>query len=179
MHEVALVQALLDEVEEQVRGSGLRGQVRRVAVVIGVLSGVVPEAFQFAFEVLSPDVLGDGCALTIHKSPAFCDCQDCGVSSPIHELQYRCPNCGGTSIRLRGGRELLLESLEVEELPEDVAVSQGAKPATDASPVDSQASAENQVANAERMQANQCNVEKKPSEFSHAHRRGQKDSEGE
>lgn len=179
MHEVALVQALLDEVEEQVRGSGLRGQVRRVAVVIGVLSGVVPEAFQFAFEVLAPDVLGDGCELTIRESPAFCDCQECGVCSPIHELQYCCPNCGSVSIGLRGGRELLLESLEVEELPEDAAASQGDKPATDASPVDSQASEENQIANAQRTQGQECNVKKKASEVSHAHRCGQKDFAGE
>jgi hydrogenase nickel incorporation protein HypA/HybF len=115
MHEVALVEALLESVQEQLRDSGIEGRVRRLEVVIGRLSGVVPEAFQFAFEVLSPDSLGPDCELLIRTQPAFCRCQDCGAVEEIVELVYACPRCGSHSIRLEGGRELLLQSIEVDE----------------------------------------------------------------
>jgi hydrogenase nickel incorporation protein HypA/HybF len=115
MHEVALVEALLESVQEHLRDSGIEGRVRRLEVVIGPLSGVVPEAFQFAFEVLSPDRLGPDCELLIRTQPAFCRCQNCGAVEGIVELAYACPRCGSQSIRLEGGRELLLQSIEVDE----------------------------------------------------------------
>lgn len=115
MHEVALVESLLESVHEQLREAGIVGRVRRLDVIIGPLSGVVPEAFRFAFEVLSPESLGPGCELVIHTRPARCQCQSCGAVSEIAELTYVCPVCGSHDIRLEGGRELMLQSIEVDE----------------------------------------------------------------
>ncbi len=115
MHEVALVESLLESVHEQLRDAGVVGRVRRLDVVIGPLSGVVPEAFRFAFEVLSPESLGPNCELVIHTTPARCHCHSCGAVSEIVELTYVCPACGSHEVRLEGGRELLLQSIEVDE----------------------------------------------------------------
>lgn len=115
MHEVALVEALLESVHEQLRDSGIVGRVRRLEVVIGPLSGVVPEAFQFAFDVLAPESLGAGCELIIHTKPALCRCRECGAVTELAELSYFCSQCGSQSIQLEGGRELLLQSIEVDE----------------------------------------------------------------
>lgn len=115
MHEVALVEALLESVQEHLRDSGIEGHVRRLEVVIGPLSGVVPEAFRFAFEVLSPETLGPTCELFIRTQPASCRCEACRAVSEIVELTYSCPRCGSQAIRLEGGRELLLQAIEVEE----------------------------------------------------------------
>lgn len=115
MHEVALVESLLESVHEQLRDAGVVGRVRRLDVVIGPLSGVVPEAFRFAFEVLSPESLGPNCELVIHTTPARCRCHSCGVVSEIVEITHVCPACGSQEIRLEGGRELLLQAIEVDE----------------------------------------------------------------
>lgn len=115
MHEVALVEALLESVRDQVAQSGVRGRVRRVEVVIGRLSGVVPEAFRFAFEVLSPDVLGPDCELTIQEVPAVCRCRHCGTETPLEELMPFCPRCGHPDVTIEGGRDLLLQSIELDE----------------------------------------------------------------
>ncbi|MGQ9503905.1 MAG: hydrogenase maturation nickel metallochaperone HypA/HybF [Thermogutta sp.] len=112
---MALVEALLESVHDHLRDSGIEGRVRRVEVVIGPLSGVVPEAFRFAFEVLSPETLGPACELFIRTQPASCRCEACGVVSEIVELTYSCPHCGSSAIQLEGGRGLLLQSIEVEE----------------------------------------------------------------
>lgn len=115
MHEVALVEALLQSVCDQVAQSGVRGRVRCVEVVIGRLSGVVPEAFRFAFEVLSPEVLGPGCELTIREAPAMCRCRHCGADTPLEEFTPFCPRCGDSDISIEGGRDLVLQSIELDE----------------------------------------------------------------
>jgi len=115
MHEVALVESLLQSVQEHIHESGVTGQVRRVEVVIGRLSGVVPEAFRFAFEVLSPDVLGPGCELVIHEIPAVCRCRQCGAVSELSEMILYCPRCQSDDVLIEGGRDLLLQSIELDE----------------------------------------------------------------
>jgi len=73
---------------------------------------------------LAPDSLGPGCELTIRTKPALCRCRDCSTVVEIGELIYYCPHCGSQSIQLEGGRELLLQSIEVDEesLPGDSSV---------------------------------------------------------
>lgn len=115
MHEVAIVEALLDSVQEQLRQSGVSGRVRKIEVVIGKLSGVVPDAFRFAFDVLAPEVFGTPCELLIEEVPAVCLCRNCGEESTLEDLVFFCPRCGHPEITIQGGRELLLQSIELEE----------------------------------------------------------------
>lgn len=115
MHEVALVESLLQSVQEHIHDSGVTGRVRRVEVVIGRLSGVVPEAFRFAFEVLSPDVLGPGCELVIRETAAVCRCRQCGAVSELTDVVLFCPQCQSDDVLIEGGRDLLLQSIELDE----------------------------------------------------------------
>ncbi|MGB9689451.1 hydrogenase maturation nickel metallochaperone HypA [Thermogutta sp.] len=115
MHEVAIVESLLQSIQEHVRDCGVSGRVRRVEVVIGKLSGVVPEAFRFAFEVLSPDVLGPGCELVVHETAAVCRCRQCGAVSELSEMILFCPRCQSDDVLIEGGRDLLLQSIELDE----------------------------------------------------------------
>ena len=52
MHELSIMQSALSQALEQARHAGA-GKVHEIRLRIGVLSGVVPEALQFAFEVLA------------------------------------------------------------------------------------------------------------------------------
>jgi len=115
MHEVALVESLLQSVQEHIHDSGATGRVRRVEVIIGRLSGVVPEAFRFAFEVLSPDVLGPGCELVIRETAALCRCRQCGAVSELTEMILFCPRCQSDDVLIEGGRDLLPQSIELDE----------------------------------------------------------------
>jgi hydrogenase nickel incorporation protein HypA/HybF len=98
------MQCALDQALDEAQRAGLR---------IGALSGVVPEALQFAFEALSEGTPAAGAKLTIEPVPARFWCEHCRQEFPSARLIPECPVCGNHSRNLRAGRELELASLEV------------------------------------------------------------------
>jgi hydrogenase nickel incorporation protein HypA/HybF len=118
MHEVAIVQALIEQVEQEVRQSGQTGRVLRLELVIGRLSGVHPDSIRFAVEVLGPGTLVEHAQVDIVQPPAYCSCRACGAHHPIDELTLLCPQCGSPEVAIEGGTELLLQSIELEDAKE-------------------------------------------------------------
>ena len=115
MHEVSLVQALIDQVQREVEASGHAGRVVRIELAVGRMSGAHPESLRFAFGLLAPGTLVEGAQLDIQQPKAVCVCRACGVQTPIDELITACPECGSGDIHIQGGRDLLLESIELDE----------------------------------------------------------------
>jgi hydrogenase nickel incorporation protein HypA/HybF len=115
MHEVSLVEALVEQVENEVRNAGHAGRVVALWVRIGRLSGVNADSFRFAFEMVTPETSLANVRLEIDLSPAACRCSACGARTPIDDLVPFCPACGSPAIHFEGGRELMLDSIELEE----------------------------------------------------------------
>jgi len=89
-------------------------RVHSIRLRIGALSGVVPEALQFAFEALAPGTLADGAALHIDEVPARFWCAACAREFQSDDFFAKCPGCLRPSGDLRTGREMELASLEIE-----------------------------------------------------------------
>jgi hydrogenase nickel incorporation protein HypA/HybF len=115
VHEVALVQALIEQVQREVETAGHGGRVVRVDLIVGRMSGAHPDSLRFAFELLAPGTLVAGAALGIEEAKAVCACRACGAQTEIDELLVACPGCGSGDIHIRGGRDLLLQSIELDE----------------------------------------------------------------
>lgn len=115
MHEFSLAQALVDQVIRELDRLGIQQRVQAVEVAIGVLSGVLPEALVFAFEVLRVEPRLQEARLVIRQVPAQCSCQACGCCVEVLQLVEKCPLCGDPDIRLLGGRDLRLEAIEVAD----------------------------------------------------------------
>lgn len=98
---------------DQARQAGAR-RVLVLRLRIGVLSGVVPEALQFAFEALSPGTAAEGGALAIDSVPARFWCAQCLREFEADDLFAECPGCHSASRELRAGRELEVASLEID-----------------------------------------------------------------
>ena len=92
------------------------GRVVRIELVIGRLSGVHPESMRFAFRMLAPGTPLEGAELSIVEVPAQCVCAACGERTAIEELVTACPRCASGDITIEEGRELVLQSIDVEEL---------------------------------------------------------------
>jgi hydrogenase nickel incorporation protein HypA/HybF len=130
MHEVSIVQALVEQVEAEVRQAGCGGRVLKLDLVIGRFSGIHPDSIRFAFEILTPDTLLAGARLEIREPPGELLCQACGARTAIDELTLECPRCGSGQVTVEGGQEMLLQSIEVEdEAPSDKAPP-GERPAS-------------------------------------------------
>ena len=115
MHEMSIVQALLEQVQLEIEESGHRGRVVSLHLAIGRLSGVHVDAFRLAFELLSPDSIAHDAKLAIEEPHALLSCRECDQEAPIEELSASCPNCGSANVSIRGGQELVLQSIELED----------------------------------------------------------------
>jgi hydrogenase nickel incorporation protein HypA/HybF len=113
MHEVGLMQDALEIAETWARRSGA-ARIHRVGMRVGIQSGVVPEALEFAFEALAPGTMAEGARLDIEPVPVVCHCAACESEFVPEGPFYICPLCGGLSADVRAGRELEVATLEVE-----------------------------------------------------------------
>jgi hydrogenase nickel incorporation protein HypA/HybF len=115
MHEYSILQSALTQALREARLAGA-ARVHEIRLRVGVLSGVVPEALQFAFEALTPGTLAEGALLTIDEVPARFWCAPCAREFVSKNLYSECPDCNTPSNELRAGRELELSSMEVDHV---------------------------------------------------------------
>ncbi len=115
MHEMSIVQALLEQVQSEVDLSGHTGRILSLHLVIGRLSGVHADSIRFAFELLAPDSIARDALLVIDQPRAELCCLDCNARREIEELYANCPVCGTANVTIRGGKDLLLQSIELED----------------------------------------------------------------
>ena len=112
MHEVSMMQNTLDIAIAQARQNGAT-KIDRLTMNIGELSGVIPEALEFAFEVLIGGTMAENAQLEIKTIPVVCYCQECDRNFQPHNYIYECPKCQRISTDIIHGRELELVSLVV------------------------------------------------------------------
>lgn len=111
MHELSIVQSVMDRVQAEARARGAT-QVHRLELRVGSMSGVVPELLHTAWEVFRQGTLCDQAELHIVEVPAIWGCPACARDLEAGAA-LRCPHCGGPA-RLRQGDELMLDRLEME-----------------------------------------------------------------
>ena len=119
MHEASIAQSLLERVEEALIGQG-PVRVSMVRLKVGVLSGVVPEALQFAWKAMTDQTIAQGADLVIDLAPILARCGACEIDVEVQSPQRMvCPRCDRPVGPPLGGRELDLISLQVVDLPEN------------------------------------------------------------
>jgi len=78
------------------------------------LSGAVPDALRFAFDVVGRGTAVEGANLEIESVPAICWCATCGREFESENFLDECPRCHNLSGDLRRGRELEIAAVELE-----------------------------------------------------------------
>ena len=112
MHEVGIIQETLNLALAQAVKSGAR-QIHRIRMRVGAMSGVVPEALEFAFEVVRQGTMAAGARLEVDRVPASCWCAGCQIEFESPDLLFECPQCRQMGSELRKGREIELASMEI------------------------------------------------------------------
>ena len=98
--------------EDSARDAGAE-RIVGVRLRVGTLSGAVPEAMEFAWDVVRKDTLAEQAWLKIDTVPASCWCERCDAEFPTSDFLVECPECHEMSNDLRRGRELEIASLEL------------------------------------------------------------------
>ncbi len=114
MHEVGIAHNIVDIAEDYARREGAES-IRTVALRIGAMAGVVPEALEFAFETAKAGTLAATATLDVEYVPLLCFCADCQLEFEIKDRFgiALCPHCSEPSADIRQGFELELRYLEV------------------------------------------------------------------
>jgi hydrogenase nickel incorporation protein HypA/HybF len=106
------MQSALEIVLERAAEQGA-SRVHRIVLRVGPLSGVVPEALEFACEAVAQGTIAEGCRLEIQSVSVVCHCPDCLSDFEPADLFLECPRCGRPGGEVRQGRELELACVEV------------------------------------------------------------------
>jgi hydrogenase nickel incorporation protein HypA/HybF len=115
MHELSIMDGALAIVLERAEQAGAK-RIHRVRLRIGALSGVVPDALQFAFEALVPGTLAEAARLDIEAVPARFWCASCQAEFQSDDMFAECPDCHRPSGDLRAGREMEVASMEIDNV---------------------------------------------------------------
>jgi hydrogenase nickel incorporation protein HypA/HybF len=113
MHELAICQALLDEIGAQAAAHS-PARVASVTVELGPLSGVVPELFRQAYEFAKVGSVAGNATLLIKATEVRVYCSECESETAARPNRLVCGVCGNWRTRLRAGDELLLRAIEFD-----------------------------------------------------------------
>ena len=108
MHELAITEQIVSGVAERVEGQ----RVTRVVLEIGRLSGVVPDAVRFCFDLCAEGTPLAGAALDIVEPVGHARCRACGTEGEVDDPLALCA-CGSADLDVQGGRQLRISAVEV------------------------------------------------------------------
>ena len=115
MHELPATQAILDAAICTARDHGA-SRIVAIDLVIGEMSTMMDDSVQMYFDILSRDTPAAGAVLRFRREPGAATCFDCAARYPVRPpLEPACPVCGGTFVRVTGGQQFTIESIEVND----------------------------------------------------------------
>jgi hydrogenase nickel incorporation protein HypA/HybF len=118
MHELSIMTSVVETVTESLTAyPGAR--VTEVRLRVGALASVVPESLEFCYGIATEGTPLAGSRLVVNVLPVIVHCEHCAADAELDGVQsFRCPRCGEPSYDLRQGRELEIESYEIDEVEE-------------------------------------------------------------
>jgi hydrogenase nickel incorporation protein HypA/HybF len=115
MHELSIVSSVVETVMESLAPyPGAR--VVEVRLRVGALSAVIEDSLQFCFGIAAEGTPLEMARLVVTIVPVVMHCVGCDADVELESVQsFRCPRCDAPCFDLRQGRELEIESFEIED----------------------------------------------------------------
>lgn len=113
MHELSLVASVFEVLEEEAGKHGAR-RVLSVVLRVGVMSGVVPDLLESAFETYKKGTIAETARLEIVAVPVKLRCPGCGGEAVREDSDFSCAACGSRRVEIVEGRDLFVERIELE-----------------------------------------------------------------
>jgi hydrogenase nickel incorporation protein HypA/HybF len=107
VHELAITESVVAAVTERLHDA----PVRRIRLEVGRLSGLVPDAVRFCFEIVAAGTTCEGAVVEIDEPCGHARCRTCGSAFETGDVLPLCA-CGSADIAVEGGRELRIREVE-------------------------------------------------------------------
>lgn len=112
MHEYGITESLLRIVEDRAKEAGAT-QVTVIRIVVGALTGFVPDSIQFYYDTMSKGTVAEGATLEFEELPVKLRCRACSEVFQPESRHWACPKCASEEVDIEGGRELYIKEMEV------------------------------------------------------------------
>ena len=116
MHELGIMTSVFDAVEQSAEQAGAE-KVLTVKLLVGEMTEAIEDALVFSFEALQEldehAIMRDAKLEITMVSPKS-RCLECGAEYEHDRFHMLCPECGSFATELLAGRELAIESIEVD-----------------------------------------------------------------
>ena len=118
MHELAICQSLMDQVETIADERNAKS-VTSIVVAMGPLSGVEAQLLKNAYPIASAGTVAENAELVIEYLPVRVKCTQCGSESEALPNKLICKQCGDWRTTLVSGDEMMLMSVELEKVKDE------------------------------------------------------------
>jgi hydrogenase nickel incorporation protein HypA/HybF len=115
MHEMGVAMQIVDIAAASVPAELKGARVARINLKVGKLSAVVTDSLRFCFEIVTKDTPLEGAELAVEEIPIRARCSECGTEWTIERPVFVCQNCNSGAVELLSGRELDIDSIEIED----------------------------------------------------------------
>jgi len=114
MHEFSIAQTIVQSVLAELK-KVQPARLVRARIVAGHLHQIVPDSLAQAYKILTKETPAAGSRLSIRRAPVMAECHQCHWCGKIKGAMFTCGKCNAGDIEVTGGRELYLDSIEVEK----------------------------------------------------------------
>ena len=114
VHEFSIAQTIVQAVLAELK-KVQPARLVRARIVAGNLHQLVSANLTFAYKVLTQETPAAGSRLSIRYVPITAECRQCHWRGEIRGALFACGQCQAGDIEITGGRELYLDSIEVEQ----------------------------------------------------------------
>ena len=113
MHEQSIVESLLSTALKNAEKEKA-SKILRICLVVGELSGVEEEAVNFYFGFVSRNTIAAEASISYTHVPVELRCRKCETIFRPEKYDLHCPNCKEQQVDIVAGRELYVDTIEVE-----------------------------------------------------------------
>lgn len=115
MHELSIMKNILEVVLESGEEMGAK-KISRINIIAGAFTEFVPRYAQLYFDMISQNTIAEKAEIHIDTSPAIIKCRFCGSETQvdIRHLVMKCNRCHSEQVELISGREIMIDSIEIE-----------------------------------------------------------------
>jgi hydrogenase nickel incorporation protein HypA/HybF len=113
MHELAVCQALIEQVERVARDHDAQ-RVISVVISVGPLSGVEPKLLEHAYPLAAAGTVAEFASLLVETEPVRVRCRTCHAETDALPNRLVCAQCNDWQVDVTSGEQMLLKRVEIE-----------------------------------------------------------------
>src|SRR5210317_1554188 len=113
MHELSIATSIVEICVEEAKKADA-GKVTAVEVEVGTMSGVIPDALEFSWDVAVKDTIIGHAQLRITKVSATARCVHCDEEFDLEDAFSPCPACNKFGNDILTGKELKIKAITIE-----------------------------------------------------------------